>query len=210
MRLVLNPALLVAAVAVIVGCNGSGQRSPTLEPAAEVPTVVSPQAEQYIPLQTSWARSYDDLRALKRDADVVIVGTVTSGAANADPSVGSSSTTPLIFTDFVVTVQDVLKGTASPATTVTIHQTGGTYGNITMEVGDDPLFQLGDQYVLFLREDTRSKGSFAVIGGPAGRFGVRSGRAVALSKLYPDRNISDLRATDAPIADFKTAISNAN
>jgi hypothetical protein len=59
------------------------------------------------------------------------------------------------------------------APTLTLLQTGGKTNGVTYQVGDDPLFKVGDEAVLFLKEGT--PGIYHVVGGPNGRYSVSDG-----------------------------------
>ncbi len=67
------------------------------------------------------------------------------------------------------------------------------------EVSDDPLFEVGTTYLLFL-EESRSAGVYFVAGGPQGRFLVVNEQATSLSRLYPARHVQDLGLDHAPLA----------
>ena len=56
---------------------------------------------------------------------------------------------------------------------LTLRQTGGVDNGTRYVVEDDPLFQRGEQAVLFLHEF--SSGHYYVVGGPSGRFLVQGG-----------------------------------
>jgi hypothetical protein len=120
-------------------------------------------------MAASWAHSYRDLKSLKRDADIAVAGTITSVAGTSSDTVG------VVATDFVFSINQSIFNPHGQAlgATITIHQTGGIVGNTRYEMEDDPLFQTGEQVVLFLHE--YSVGHYNVIGGPTGRFEVRNG-----------------------------------
>lgn len=52
---------------------------------------------------------------------------------------------------------------------ISIKMTGGlSKSGRRMEIADDPLMEIGDQYLVFLKEN--QDGSYRILGGPAGRF----------------------------------------
>ncbi len=128
-------------------------------------------------IEVSWAKGYHSLAELKHapELDLAVQGKITAVTATTDHE-------PDVSTDFTFTITSVLlaahqhpKGLVSrdgePAQTssLTIHQ-GGSEG---CQVSDDPLFQIGDEAILFLHQF--SPGHYYVIGGPSGRFVVRDG-----------------------------------
>ncbi|MGE5596168.1 MAG: hypothetical protein ACM3S1_09055 [Hyphomicrobiales bacterium] len=69
---------------------------------------------------------------------------------------------------------------------------------------DDPLFEAGAQYLLFL--DLRPGDLYVVLGGPQGRFVVTNGQVSSLSAVYPDRNIGDLKLSGVALADIAARV----
>ena len=152
-----------AALCVLGACSASPQTS-------AAPKVVS--------MDASWAEAYQSMSALKAHTDVAVEGTIT--AASLDPQ---ASSTDVPFTDFQFTVGSTffdphnrIVAAASKPAVLTIHQTGGLVNGTIFQVDDDPLFQVGQRYVLFLRE--YSPGHYLVVGGPTGRFAVAASGAV--------------------------------
>ena len=123
-----------------------------------------------VSLDASWAKLYHSFTDLKHAADLVVQGTVTQVRQTASPTDGTPPST-----DFLFTVSKVLQDPAHRlrGTTLTLHQTGGRVGNTLYQVDDDPLFQTGEQSILFLHE--YQPGFYFVIGGPSGRFVIQKG-----------------------------------
>jgi hypothetical protein len=123
-----------------------------------------------VSLDASWAKLYHSITDLKQAADLVVQGTVTQ----VQQTVSSTDGTPP-STDFLFTVSKVLQDPAHRlhGTTLTLHQTGELVGNTLYQVDDDPLFQTGEQSILFLHE--YQPGFYFVIGGPSGRFVIQKG-----------------------------------
>lgn len=65
---------------------------------------------------------------------------------------GVSSRHPYIYRDDEVKVVRSLKG-ASPQPTMTIRGIGGTIGDVTMQMDGQPEWQVGQRYVVFLRQE---------------------------------------------------------
>ncbi len=149
---------LALALLVVTGCAPASQRS------------TQSASGQQVFMGASWAESYPDLHSLKNASDLVVLGTFTR--ATQEPQADSHSP---VFTDFDFTVTRIL---ANPKKSgilgnITIHQTGGTVNGLLYQFDSDPLFQVGEQAVLFLRQYAPNQ--FFVIGGPNGRFEVKNG-----------------------------------
>ena len=127
--------------------------------------------DHIVGVAASWTKGYSSLKGLKQDADLGVQGHFTTVVDTSTDSPG------LVFTDFTFTITKVLWDPHHqiPGSTgsVTIHQTGGCIGNTLYKVDDDPLFQIGEEAILFLHQF--SPGQYYVIGGPSGRFEVRKG-----------------------------------
>ena len=133
-------------------------------------------------MPASWADGYPTLAAIKEHAEVIVRGRVTaiSGQGefnNAGTTTDPTKAAPAPYTDFTFAVAAIIKGNVT-AGDITIRQTGGTMADGAIEVvEDDPVLEVGDQDVLFLRQF--SPGHFFVMGGPAGRFPISNGRTVS-------------------------------
>jgi hypothetical protein len=122
-------------------------------------------------LSVSWAVEYRDLGDLKRASDLVVIGSISGIAA-------STTNRGVPFTDFDVAKINVIYDSKArgAVTSLILHQTGGTVNGQLLQVDDDPLFQVGDDVILFLHEF--STGHFYVVGGPTGRFVVNNNGTV--------------------------------
>jgi len=139
---------------------------------------------------------YGDIPSLKADADLVARGEIVGcrSVNSQETAIGS-----IYFTDFSFQIESVLHGAASQSAIV-IHQTGGIVGGRTVEVMEDPLMEVGDRYVLFLKQGTSEL--YYVLGGPQGRFVVHDERVSSLSAVYTDRGIFDLDIRNVPLEAF--------
>jgi hypothetical protein len=119
----------------------------------------------------SWTKGYSSLKGLKQDADLGVQGHFTAVVDTPNDSSG------LVSTDFTFTITRVLwdphHQIPGSTSNITIHQTGGCIGDTLYRVDDDPLFQIGEEAILFLHQF--SPDQYYVIGGPSGRFEVRNG-----------------------------------
>jgi hypothetical protein len=105
--------------------------------------------------------SFDELVA---KADSIVQGNVVAARTYR------SSDGKLILTSYTVNVRQTLKG--SPAKAVTLTTIGGRIGNTVLHVSGVPVFQQGEEAVLFLEQ----AGAFTtVVGLNQGKFGIANG-----------------------------------
>jgi hypothetical protein len=83
------------------------------------------------------------LQQLSRESDTIVLGTVTQRVS------AWNTLHTAIYTDVMVTVGEVIKGT--PASELIIRIAGGIVGDIGMRTSTAPEMQDGDQVILFLR-----------------------------------------------------------
>ena len=130
-------------------------------------------------MEVSWAVGYGSLQELKRaeGLDLAVQGTFTSILSThgqVNPPNGQdgplSTTFSFVISRVLLDPHHLLKSSAG---TLTIHQTGGRLGNTLHQVCGDPLFQVGEEAILFLHQF--SPGQYFVIGGPSGRVEVHNG-----------------------------------
>lgn len=158
-------------------------------------------------LSASWAMSYDSLTPMSRDAELVVVATVSKAHDVVTDSRKAGDVTAILpFTDFDLQIEEILKG-SSPSSAIRVHQTGGQVGNTLFEVHDDPLFEIGATYLLFLRSGV--PGQFYVLAGPDGRMVVDSDRVYSLSVTHPNAGIDDLAIDGQPLAEVKRSVEAA-
>ncbi|GHO51965.1 hypothetical protein [Ktedonobacter robiniae] len=164
--------LAVCALFSLLALGGCGSASDQ----TSATTTSSNTTPQIVHLDMSWSKNYHTLKDLKQDAGVAVHGTITRIINQEVDSAG------IPYTNFEFTVSHIAHDPAKSltknavvggATRITIHQTGGVVNNTHYESSDDPLFQVGEQYILFLKE--YKPGFYYVIGGPTGRFKVQNG-----------------------------------
>lgn len=189
-------ALVAIFAAIILGCSNQSTFSPE-KPYPQSGPIMS---------EVSWAKGYDDLSSLRAESVVVVEGRVTRLveliARNTADSPGRAPP-PLLMSDFEFQVERVLQGNLAPGPVV-VRQTGGIQDGLTMEIRDDPLFRIGDRYILFL---AKGPDRFFAL-GPWGRLIVEDGRAYSLSKVLPERNINDLGIDGIPVDQLATVIAS--
>lgn len=167
-------AMGASLVGVVIGLSGCGAPS-----TSRVQTLPVSQGQHYsrqVSIDASWSMSYKDLKSLKAASTAVIEGSI---GAVASATVDTATGIP--YTDFALSIHNVVydpHGHVQGATAL-VHQTGGIVNNTLYQMDDDPLFQVGEHVVLFLHE--YAPGKYFVVGGPTGRFEVRSGIVSAAS-----------------------------
>lgn len=150
-----------------------------------------------VELGASWAEHYSTVQTLGAHSDIAVAGQFSNIVKQySDPS------TEIPYSDFGFTVESIVSNPGGLAiasgTVITVHQTGGSSGNIKFEVGDDPLFQVGSRYVLFLRQ--YQPGYFFVVGGPGGRYNWDSTGMVTSfnsESISLNQSLSNLQASVA-------------
>ena len=150
-------------VSIIITAQVREQKSP---PPHSCPGgFVSPILETIVPTS---------LEQMILGADLIVVGTVvnTLPAFQRNPP-----RTDAIETDSVISVTERLAGTLPPGINrIVLFQIGGTVGNCTEIVQDDPLVKLGEEFVLFLWPDDRKQVPNTSGLPRYGAFGVWSGK----------------------------------
>lgn len=157
--------LLSGALLLLAGCGQNAGASQTgAQPACKPNHIVE--------VEESLVKSYQSLISLKQDADLGVQGHVTAVVDTASPDESG-----LAYTDFTLNITHVLwdphHQVSGSTSSVTIRQTGGCAGGTLYKVADDPLFQVGEEAILFLHQF--SSGQYYILGGPTGRFEVRHG-----------------------------------
>jgi hypothetical protein len=125
---------------------------------------------QTVTMHASWAQYYTSFKDLKSHADFAVSGSITQIGAAVQPGDGS-----MVYSDVTLTVHKVLWNEhpqKSVPSIVHFHENGGTYNGKTYILDDDPMYQTGQQVVLFFTE--YSSGQYRVTGGPTGRFLVEN------------------------------------
>jgi hypothetical protein len=131
--------------------------------------------------QVSWAHFYATIKDLSAEADLIVVGRVKGVVEETSDVVGEARWEPVIlyFTDFIFSVEQVLKGHEN-VREVVIHQTGAVGKD---EIRDDPLLEPGDSYVLFMHE--YETGRYFILGGPQGRFQIIGDKVFSMNNVLP-------------------------
>ena len=84
-----------------------------------------------------------------------------------------------IVTDVDISVSEVVAGRVPQRSAVTVEVLGGEIPeeNLGLRVSDQPAFEVGEQVVLFLRENP-GRGSYTTVAGRQGKMKVEDGKVV--------------------------------
>jgi len=181
--------------AVIVVLTSSGDH-PSDPPSA-------PLSDDTNYTEALWADHYGSIGELAGEADLVVVGVVEGPeGTREDVQTAGAVSSSLISTYFRIKPLEVIKGDLG-VEGILVHQTGGSGSSgARTEVFDDPLFEPGATYLLFLHH-YQAPDKYFVLGGPQGRFVVDRNlppRVFSLSRLYVSREIDDLGIDGFPLA----------
>jgi hypothetical protein len=164
------PFLLLPMLALAAACTrAQAEIEPPARNLAPVATNAPPVAPSKVTYRASWAAYYTSVADLKANADIAVLGTVSSIGA-AEQTTPNDPVYSLVTIDVERTPWARASGTAAMPATVSFIETGGVLGGVTYELDDDPLFQVGDHVLVFFTE--YSPGKYRVTGGPTGRFTV--------------------------------------
>lgn len=131
-------------------------------------------------MSASWNYNYGNLYNISSDSDLIALIEVTTPG---DTIVENG----LPFTTFTVDVITPVYQ-ASEGESFTIYMTGGETDEQKMEVIDDPLLQVGQEFLVFCKQNT--DGTYQILGGPQGRLVYEDGMVSSL-------NIANERVAEA-------------
>jgi hypothetical protein len=149
---------------------------------------------------------YTNLEDLSRDADLIAYGEIESVIEVKEQIVGHNPKGNNIhyYTDFSFSINQLLKGDMIEE--AVIHQMGAAG---KMVVHEDPLFQQGEKYILFLHKT--ESGVYYVLSGPQGRFKVDDGKVFSMDNIDGDNSFisPELSYNGMDLEDFIGDISEA-
>lgn len=98
-----------------------------------------------------------DYGDLMKESSLVIRGKVVdqSGAFQITPVFGDS---PSNFTDYLLQVEEVLRGNANPKDIVSVRIQGGLVDKLNVIVEDSPNFNIGDEVLVFMYQPNMGSG----------------------------------------------------
>jgi hypothetical protein len=153
--------------------------------------------------EASWGHFYNNFREMFSDSfvDAVVFGEISRVVSvQIEPSPkAASGSLHLAFTDFEFKIERTLKG--KEAGMIILHQTGAE-GDF--EIHDDPLFKIGEKYVLFLHK--YEEGKYFVTGGPQGRFKVIGDKVYSMNYALPPENYVPSVGLDTNAIDLGTFV----
>jgi hypothetical protein len=187
----------------LAGLGGCGQSPATpQQSSASQPAAFSSTVD----MDASWSIRFADVKSAKQASDVVVKGTITSIQFVGYVKNDLGQDDHIVFTDYVFTIDQRVADARHLITgpTIVIHQTGGILNGIKHEIQDDPLFQIHEQAVLFLK--IYRPGYGYVMGGPSGRFMVHNGVVQPRSQ---DGGMDSMKGRVVSVADFVTQVQSA-
>jgi hypothetical protein len=134
----------------------------------------------------SYPRRYENIKDLasSNEVDMIVHGTITAAQPYLKTTLDGHG--QLLHTNYSFNVISLLKGEVS-ADIIYVHQTGGTLGNMTLILREDPPMNVGDELILFLhhfKSRENDPNDYYVEGGPQGRFIVHRYKVYGLADLY--------------------------
>ena len=178
-------ALMVIVLATLVLVKGVANRSAPV--TAKSPKSLRTRAQSVgnalASAEPRNLKRYDDLSSLGKESATIVTGTVES---NESSLLQPAET--LVVTDYLVRVEDVLKGNTPSGKDIIVREPGGhvDFGNGSSADVQMPEYwsqpQTGGKYTLFLKD--RRDGTFALVGGPQGLFRLTEG--IVTPQLRPN------------------------
>jgi hypothetical protein len=142
-------------------------------------------------------KHYSSLAELRRDSTLVAEGSI-SAVAGVDSSQN--------VTHFVFKISRVIVGNVSGGSTdiILLQHNGALIYDPPMHVGDD--------LVLFMRNTARldMPRAYVIVGGPQGRFILKSGKVYSVGDLYPEAKTTTLSIQGMDESSFVAAVEQAS
>jgi hypothetical protein len=133
----------------------------------------------------SWAKGYNNIGDMATDSQLIAIGVIDRVVETIQMDEYSYETS------FAFRIEQVLKGEESGE--ILLHQTG-TPGKPWSAIVDDPLFQTGERYLLFLRSNT--PGIFFSSGGPNGRYKILDDNVYSMNNILQNNEYTAPEALD--------------
>ena len=153
--------------------------------------------------EASWGHFYNNFGEMYSDSfvDAVVLGEITRvvSVQTEPPPKAASGSLHLAFTDFEFKIERTLKG--KEAVLIILHQTGAE-GDF--EIQDDPLFKIGEKYILFLHK--YEEGKYFVTGGPQGRFKIIVDKVYSMNYILPPESYVPSVGLDTNAIDLGTFV----
>ncbi len=170
----MKQTMLLLVVLMLVSCA----KDPTIG-SARASSVASKTCRR-VRMHASWAEWYRSLDELRNASDLAVLANVTDVGEGYRQELPREKSEHLVhytpvFSTVTVSIESVVwqrNSKGDVPDTIRLTQTGGVFDGVAYEIGDDPLFQVGTQTVLFLKQV--EPGRYRVSGGPSGRFYVEN------------------------------------
>lgn len=135
--------------------------------------------------QASWAKYYASLSELTPDSELIAVGVIDQVIRTFEEAKNLYATT------FSFRIEQVLKG--EEIDKVNLLQTGASEKPWTI-ITDDPLFQKGERYLLFL--DHPSPDIYVTLSGPFGRYQIMDNKVYSMNHILQNNQYSAPQGLD--------------
>jgi len=123
----------------------------------------------------SWYYGYGNLKELVKESDIIAIVRIGDKVEEWEQNNIPLTTYNAIVIDPIV---NSIKGE-----NIGITITGINNGKSHFEIMDDPLFQMGEEFLIFARKN--DWGTYTILGGPQGRFKHQNG------KLYSMKHVTN-------------------
>lgn len=152
-----------------------------------------------VEIEVSYPRNITTFEDLLGEADLVVQAKIDTVLSSEFP------TDYHPVTKFGVVVEKTLKGPA--ADRLVVSQIGAKTKEAWFEVPENPLMQVGDRYILFLRTgvvsyQNQTQESVVLVGGPMGRFYIEGGSVRSCNTLFAAANGMGPRVDNVPLDRF--------
>lgn len=142
------------------------------------PTSQTEQEVHYV--EASWTKGYHNLDAMCKDDAILLIAT---GKIDRIIKV-TNDNNYLYTTQFAFKIDNLLKGNKETKEII-VNQIGSPDGS-GFQFSDDPLFNVGENYLLFLRSNDNIH---YFLPGPWGRYQIIDGKTYSLNNTVEDKNV---------------------
>ena len=153
-----------------------------------------------VTISADWVETYNSVEQMTEAADLIVVGEIGKGATWEYPI--KYRYAPLVFTNYTVAIESVLKGETDKEIVVWVD--GGIVESIEYVLDDSPLLVEGSEMVLFLR---KTGNTWTTLGGPQGRFTVVKGKVYATEEETVNDLTGHLKTDGQDLNSFTKDIS---
>lgn len=116
-------------------------------------------------ISTSWAYNYADIDEITRDSDLIAL-------IHVNDLLSEENEVSLPFSIFEVEVMEAVYG-CDTGDKISIYMTGGHTGKKRIEINDDPILEMGQEFLVFTKKN--EDGTYRILSGPQGRLEYKDG-----------------------------------